>query len=1410
MRSIRFKITAITIAAILISMLAVLTAVYSTFLAESDRRSVETLNLIGGNTQKSLEQYLASIEQSVEMAANLAGDSLDGVVLVENGVAGRDADPAARIPEQIARMDEYLAEHCDRIQDAFASVANHTLGVVTYYYCLTPDVSQQEHGFFYSRLGKTGFTEQPPLDARELDPADTEHTTWYYTPIQRGRPSWVGPYAAPFLEELWTYSYLVPIYKAGTLVGVLGMDIPFSTLTDQIRDIRVYDTGYAFLADVDGRILYHPNLPAGSRPDGVGVAGLDQLLREDASGDRLIRYRADGQERQMSFSTLSNGMKLIVTVPTREINASGIRLSRIILGVTVGVLLVFTAVMMLTMHLLTRPLQRLTVASRELAAGDFDAVLDYKGHDEVGALTEAFSQMRDQQKQYIADLNHQVDTDNLTGLPNMRRFLTLAEEERHCLQSAGRFPATLYFNVVGMKFYNRQYGFEAGDHLLREFAGILRDEFGARCVCRYGDDHFAVITAEDSAREQLENVFARCRAAAGRAGAPRPPVRAGVYPYRIEETDVNIACDRARFAGDQGRGSDTFGVSWFTEDMLRRHDSYHYILDHLDQALSEGWVQVYYQPIVRAADGKVCDEEALARWIDPVRGFLSPADFIPALEESKLIYRLDLYMVEQVLRKMKRQAAEGLYQVSQSINLSRADFEACDIVEEVRRRVDEAGIDRALISVEITESIIGSDFEFMKEQVARFRALGFPVWMDDFGSGYSSLDVLQDIHFDLLKFDMRFMQNFGQSEESRIILTELTRMAISLGLETICEGVETAEQAEFLREIGCTKIQGYYYGRPKPFEEILQKYREGGGIGFENPEETDYYTALGRINLYDMSILADEDEESMRRYFNTLPMALMEVCGSRVNYVRCNQSYRDFLQRAFAMTFFTEAFDYTFRADSAGSVFMAAVLRCSRDGQRAVVDEKVGGDTIVHTLVRRVAVNPVTGTTAIAVAVLAAVQEGGNAGMNYAHIAKALSADYVHLYYVDMSTEKFVEYSPDPVREDLAIERHGDSFFAAAREDARTHVWREDQDEFISAFTRENIEAMLDAQGTFTTTYRLLMNDAPVWVSMKAIRMQGDRSHVIIGVSNVDTQMREREALRKIEEERGTYARFNALMQGCVCIYTVDPETGRYMEYSATEDYAGLGVQKSGDDFFAQSRKESVRLLYPEDLEKFQTMMTRERILEEIAKNGSYTIQYRMMVDGEPRYYSAKAVLSREKEGTQIIIGVNDIDAQVRREQDYERKLSAARARANLDTLTGVKNRTAYENMSENLSRQIADGQAVRYAIILCRVEDLAGINEREGRDAGDRVIREACALICETFKHSPVFRVTGDQFAAIAQGHDYENAEDLMRELEQKNHQNRESGGVVMACGMAKYEGEGSVAAVFARAEAWCRRQEG
>ncbi len=947
--SIRFKVIAITIVEILTAMFCVYFISSSIIHAENNRRSVEMMDLLVQDTGKSFEEYATGIARSVDMVANLANDSLDSVTLSRNGAIGDDAT-TERTPEQAAQLDAYLADFSRRIKTEFAAVAEHTYGVETYYFVISPNIGNPENGFYYSRVGRTGFAKREPFDERKLNPDDPTHSGWYFTPLKRGRPSWIGPFPAESLNELMICSYVVPIYKSGTFIGLLGMDIPLSTIEDLVSSIHIYETGFACLLDVNGNVIYHPTQELGAPL----VAPIDEeiLQREDSKG-MLIRYKcATGEQRQMSFTTLSTGMKLVVIAPTSEVDASVTLLTHAILPIAIAVVLVITLIGFLTMGHLTGPLKRLTAASQRLANADYDVELDYKGKDEVGALTAAFQRMRTQIEEDFEDLNRRAHTDALTGLPNQRYFFELAVAERDRLIACGKNPVLLYFNLVGMKLYNRQYTFAEGDKLICDVAQILSRHFGEQLTSHFGQDHFAAVSEEEHLEERLGEVFKDCQQA---NGGKSLPLSVGIYQHGTADVEASVACDRAKFACDQRRGSYVSGFSYFDSTMQRQLHTTRYVINHLDEALENGWIQVYYQPIVRSVSGSVCDEEALSRWIDPRKGFLSPGDFIPALEGAGLIYRVDLYVLDRALEKMRLQKEIGLTVVSHSINLSRSDFDACDLVEEIRTRVDAAGIPRKMITIEITESIIGKEFDFIKEQIERFQGLGFPVWIDDFGSGYSSLDFLQSIDFDLVKFDMSFLRKLDEGQNGRIILTELMRMATAMGVDTICEGVETEDQVRFLREIGCSKLQGFYYCKAIPFDEIVERYRRGIQIGYENPEESDYFESIGKVNLHDLTSIAHEDEEALQNAFNMVPMTIMELTGRTVQFVRTNQAYRDFLNRYTP----PEAF------------FLLHAREClDSSGSRFFFDEKLPDGSIARCLMRHIGTNPVTETPAIAIAIL--------------------------------------------------------------------------------------------------------------------------------------------------------------------------------------------------------------------------------------------------------------------------------------------------------------------------------------------------------------------------------------------------------------------------------------------------------
>ena len=844
--------------------------------------------------------------------------------------------------------------------------------------------------------------------------------------------------------------------------------------------------------------------------------------------------------------------------------------------------------------------------------------------------------------------------DNLTGLPSMSYFFELAEAGRDRVRENGGTPVLLYVDFSGMKFFNTKYGFLEGDKLLLAFAKLLADTFGNEHSCRIGADHFAVQTEKSGLEDKLQKLLMECREM---NEGKNLPVHIGVYVAESEQVHASVACDRAKMACEKLSGRYETAVHYYSQNLSDDAAKRQYIIENIDRAIEEKWIQMYMQPIIRAVNERVCDVEALARWIDPEIGFLSPADFIPALEDAGLIYKLDLYMLEQILDSMKEETAAGFYVVPHSINLSRSDFDACDIVEEIRRRVDEAGVDRSLITIEITESVIGGSFEFMKEQVERFRDLGFPVWMDDFGSGYSSLDVLQSIPFDLIKFDMSFMRKLDEGDGGKIILTELMKMATSLGVDTVCEGVETKDQVRFLREIGCSKLQGFYFSKPVPFETLKSLRESNTLIPRENPQESNYYERIGRVNLFDLSFLANMDDSETKNTFDTVPMGIMEVNagGDKVKYVRSNPSFRDFMRRAFGFDLSDPDQEYTVPPDGPGSGFMKAIEQSKDNNNRAFVDEKMRDGSVARSFVRVIGKNPVNGRESVAIAVLS-VSEPGE-GETYADIAQALAADYYNIYVIDLDTNDYIEYSSLVGGEEMTMERHGGDFFESARRDTMTRIYEEDREDFLDLFTKENVLRDIDRQGVFTTTYRLIDTGTPMYVNMKITRMRGG-NRLILGVSIIDARMKQLEEEKRLRQERASLGRIAALSPDYIVLYTVDPETGRYTQYSPSNEFEKFGLARQGEDFFADVILDAPKAIAPEDMERHLRVLTKDNMLSEIQRTGFFNHHYRMIMSGQYVPASLIATMVEEDDGKKILLGVTrDENEEIRRKLEEAQKV---------------------------------------------------------------------------------------------------------------------------------------------------------
>ena len=446
-------------------------------------------------------------------------------------------------------------------------------------------------------------------------------------------------------------------------------------------------------------------------------------------------------------------------------------------------------------------------------------------------LTANYDAMSETAEDYHVFREDHFFTDPLTGLPNLNYLNQYADERVHALRICEHRAVIVYADVIAMHYYNSQYGYQKGNDLLRQVAATLTEIFPDALVIRGQDDHFIVIDIFDNRKKLEEKINAANSRIRREAEGNTVGIKAGICIYE-EQMQTVEALDHARNAlkwigNDMNRVCNFYTL--IDEDQLRNQ---RYIIENFERAMAEGWIKVYYQGIVRVETGKGSAFEALARWVDPVRGVLSPSEFIPALEKYHLLHKLDLFVAEQVCREHPLRVSREIPILPVSVNFSAQDFEYADIptaLEEIYRRyqVPDLARGKSLI-VEITEQDMVKAKNKFHEQIKRLRKNGFHIWLDDFGSGYSSLNAFGHFEIDLIKFDMDLLKNLDDANgTNRRVLKAMIGVARELGIHTLAEGMETVEQKMFLQDIGCELAQGYLFHRPEPIEAMISRQNSG-------------------------------------------------------------------------------------------------------------------------------------------------------------------------------------------------------------------------------------------------------------------------------------------------------------------------------------------------------------------------------------------------------------------------------------------------------------------------------------------------------------------------------------------------------------------------------------------------------
>ena len=481
MRSIRSKTTLLTLAGIVvaITMATIISAVSVRNIGANS--SEQMLELLCDAGEKSLDYYFESVEQSVETVSKYVKSDL------------------------LTTSDAEFSEHMERAKSVFNTSANRTNGVMTYYYRVDPNYSETEKGFWYVKNKDGEFEEHVVTDISKYDTQDTTKLVWFTVPKFTGKAIWLKPYITDTIEER-VISYNVPVYKGENFVGVVGIEISYTTMKMQVDAIKLKETGYAFIDDAEGNLIYHPNIDI-LNMDEKDIPTVPKGLISDKG---VVAYTYEGVKKLGVRKSLRNGMRLNVVISLDEVNGPWVHLIAELIVIALAVIAVFGVLTIIFTKHITKPLRDLTNAAEQINEGNYRVKLDYKGDDEIGTLTTTMNRLIQHLDGYIADLNSLAYADALTSVRNKGAYDLFMEQIQKRID-AGEDPAfaVAIFDCDDLKSINDTYGHEKGDVYLKNACHLICRIFTKSPVFRLGGDEFAVILqGEDYLnREKLKKKF---------------------------------------------------------------------------------------------------------------------------------------------------------------------------------------------------------------------------------------------------------------------------------------------------------------------------------------------------------------------------------------------------------------------------------------------------------------------------------------------------------------------------------------------------------------------------------------------------------------------------------------------------------------------------------------------------------------------------------------------------------------------------------------------------------------------------------------------------------------------------------------------------------------------------------------
>ncbi len=528
MKSIQTKIILLVLTGIMIATAIIGGTGIISFGNAIDDDSVRVMNLICSEKAQELNNVLGRIEQSVEILSGYACDNLVSI-------------------ERLSKDLEYAKGYTKELEELGLTIANATDGAVAIYVRFSPELMYYNEGFFWVKNQEKGTFESTQLtDFSLYSPDDVEHVGWYYLPVSAGKPVWLQPYDNKNID-VYMISYVIPVYKDGELFGIVGMDIDFDYVAQQVDKIQIYETGHAFITDENFIMVHSKHYQRGTvvRELSESLAGADEQALTNM--EAVYGYEVNGEAKKVTFRKLVNGMNLAVTVPVAEIDRTKNRLIVQMLILVFLVVLVFIIAARTIAGNIVKPLKELDVAAREIAKGNLEVSLACKSKDEVGTLSESLKKTAEQLKKRIDYINNLAYMDKLTDIRNNTAYLNEVSAIGESMKNEKISFSVFVIDANGLKTINDTYGHDCGNELLVAISKAASGVFGEENVYRIGGDEFAVILRNADAikcsnlerefEESLKTQAGNLKPSAAIGSAVYEPGKDGTYESVFKRAD---------------------------------------------------------------------------------------------------------------------------------------------------------------------------------------------------------------------------------------------------------------------------------------------------------------------------------------------------------------------------------------------------------------------------------------------------------------------------------------------------------------------------------------------------------------------------------------------------------------------------------------------------------------------------------------------------------------------------------------------------------------------------------------------------------------------------------------------------------------------------------------------------------